>query len=250
MTRSATGLIVSLTVRQLLGQRRTWLLVLLALAPVLIAVIYRFVADETRDPREFVAAGLMRNVVINLVLPLTALVFGTAALGQEFEDGTAPYLFAKPLARWRIALAKVLSAWLGTGAFLGACVMLTGLTVLVGERMDLIVPAFAIAALLGALAYTSLFVCLSVLFERALIIGLIYVFVWEALITNLAPGAAYLSVRSYSLGIARALADTPPSIFSAQLGGAASFAALAAVVVLTTAFAMYRLGSLELARRV
>jgi ABC-2 type transport system permease protein len=245
-----TLLIVSLTLRQLLGQRRTWLLVLLALAPVLLAVTFRLTTDGTRDAREFVADGVMRNVMVNLVLALAALIFGTAALGQEFEDGTAPYLFAKPLARWRIALAKVLAAWLGTAAVVGVSVIATGLIALAGGPMDLIIPAFVVAMALGALAYASLFVCLSVLFDRALIIGLIYVFIWEALITNLAPGAAYLSVRAYTIGIARVLADTPASTFSAQLSGPASFAALALVVVLTSAYATYRLGSLELARRV
>ncbi|MDA1002114.1 MAG: ABC transporter permease [Chloroflexi bacterium] len=244
-----TWLIVSLTLRQLLGQRRTWLLVLLALAPVLIAVIFRLTTDGVRDPREFVADGVMSNVMINLVLPLAALIFGTAALGQEFEDGTAPYLFAKPLARWRIAVAKVLAAWMGTAGVVGASVLATGVIALVGGTMDLIVPAFMVAAVLGALAYAALFVCLSVLFERALVIGLIYVFVWEALITSLAPGAAYLSVRAYTLGVARALADTPATIFSAQLGGAASFGALALVVLLTLGYAIRRLGSLEIARR-
>lgn len=244
-----TWLIVSLTLRQLLGQRRTWLLVLLALAPVLIAVIFRLTTDGVRDPREFVAEGVMRNVMINLVLPLAALIFGTAVLGQEFEDGTAPYLFAKPLARWRIAVAKVLAAWMGTAGVVGASVLATGMIALVGGTMDLIVPAFMVAAVLGALAYAALFVCLSVLFERALVIGLIYVFVWEALITNLAPGAAYLSVRAYTLGVARALADTPATIFSAQLGGAASFGALALVVLVTLGYAVRRLDSLEIARR-
>lgn len=244
-----TWLIISLTLRQLLGQRRTWLLALLAIAPVAIAVIFRVTTDGARDPREFLADGVMRNLVINLVLPLVALIFGTAALGQEFEDGTALYLFAKPLARWRIAVAKVLAAWMGTAGVVGASVLATGVIALAGGNMDRIVPAFIAAAILGALAYAALFVCLSVLFERALVIGLIYVFIWEALITNLAPGAAYLSVRAYTLGIASALADTPPAVFSAQLGGVASFAALAIVVLLALAYAIRRLGSLEIARR-
>jgi ABC-2 type transport system permease protein len=245
------ALIVSLTLRQLLGQRRTWLLVLLALAPVLIAVVFRLTTDGSPDPRRFVTSDVMQNLMVNLVLALAALIFGTAALGQEFDDGTAPFLFAKPVARWRIGVAKVLAAWLGTAAVVGASVLATGMIALVGQpRMDLIVPAFVVATALGALAYAALFVCLSVLFERALIIGLIYVFIWEALITNLAPGAAYLSVRAYTLGIARALADTPSAIFDTELGGVASALGLATVIIVASAFALRRLSLLELARRV
>ena len=40
-------------------------------------------------------------------MPLLALVFGTAALGSELEDGTAVYLMVKPMPRWRILLAKM-----------------------------------------------------------------------------------------------------------------------------------------------
>ena len=43
-------------------------------------------------------------------MPLVALIFGTAALGSEIEDGTAVYLLIKPIPRWQIALAKILVA--------------------------------------------------------------------------------------------------------------------------------------------
>lgn len=243
------ALIMSLTLRQLLGQRRTLLLGLLAGLPVLIAVIFRLVNDGSDEPRTFLVEG-MTSIVVNLVLPLAALIFGTAALGQEFEDGTAPFLFAKPIARWRIGVAKVLAAWVGTAGVVGVSVIATGLIVLVGGQMDLIIPAFVVAMTLGALGYATLFVCLSVLFERALIIGLICVFIWEALITNLAPGTAYVSVRAYTLGIARELADTPASVFSTQLSGVAPFVGLAVVVLVTGAYGLRRLDSLQIARRV
>ncbi len=52
----------------------------------------------------------MDRLVIRTLLPLVALVFGTAALGSELDDGTAVYLLAKPIARWRIVAAKVIVA--------------------------------------------------------------------------------------------------------------------------------------------
>ena len=50
-------------------------------------------ADVERD---------LDGLVVRIVLPLVALVFGTAALGSELEDGTAVHLLTKPIRRWPI----------------------------------------------------------------------------------------------------------------------------------------------------
>ena len=41
---------------------------------------------------------LLDGLVVTTLLPLAALVYGTAALGAEIEDGTAVYLLSKPVA--------------------------------------------------------------------------------------------------------------------------------------------------------
>ena len=51
---------------------------------------------------------LLEGLTVTTVLPLVALVYGTAALGAEIEDGTAVYLLAKPIPRSRIIFAKLL----------------------------------------------------------------------------------------------------------------------------------------------
>ena len=43
---------------------------------------------------------------------------------------------------------------------------------------------------------------LSVVTSRALIAGLIYVFIWEGLVNGLFAGTRLLSVRHYTLGVA------------------------------------------------
>ena len=49
---------------------------------------------------------LYQGLVVAIVLPLTALLVGTSALGDEFEDGTAVYLLTKPIPRWQILLRR------------------------------------------------------------------------------------------------------------------------------------------------
>ena len=82
----------------------------MSLSPVeMSVVIFRFAAEAEDDPLEFYGAGLER-LIVGLTLPLTALVIGTAALGQDLEDGTATYLLSKPIPRWRIVIEKAAAA--------------------------------------------------------------------------------------------------------------------------------------------
>ena len=85
-----TWVLISLTTRQLLGRRRTALIGLVLALPVIIAVIYR-VSDKSDldETSEEFALELVGVLILTLLLPLVALVLGTAALGAEIEDGTA-----------------------------------------------------------------------------------------------------------------------------------------------------------------
>ena len=103
------GIIVALTLRQLLGRGRTLLIGLLALLPILLAVVYRLGSEDT-DQARWVAQVLLDGLIVTTLLPLAALVYGTAALGAEIEDGTAVYLLAKPVPRRQIILGKLLAA--------------------------------------------------------------------------------------------------------------------------------------------
>ena len=236
--------ILTLTLGQIAGQRRTWVMLIFAAVPLLLAVVFRIAAEDDEDPLTFLAEGV-DGIIVALILPLIALVFGTAALGQELEDGTAVYLLGKPIPRWRIVVEKAAAGWIATSLVLIFSVVGTGLILLFDESEYRAIAGFAAAITFGALAYTTLFVCLSVMFNRALIIGLVYVFVWEAIVTNLIDNARYVSVREFTLGIAEGLAGVPTAILDAALSPAASFALLAAVAIITTLYASRRLGSFQ-----
>ena len=244
-----TRLIFGLSLRQLLSQRRTLLLSLLALVPLLVAIIFRITADAADEPREFVADGLFSTVIVGFLLPMIALVFGTTAVGQEFEDGTAVYLLAKPIPRWKIVVAKIAAAWLATSIIVVICLLSSGLVVLFDEPQDQIIPAFTLAAVIGALVYVSFFVCLSIRFGRALIIGAAYVFLGEALLAEFLPGAQYFSVGEFTLGIADALADTAPRFLDARLDVLESVLPLIVVFTATLVYGIRLLNRIELGDR-
>ncbi|MGH3011616.1 MAG: ABC transporter permease [Gaiellaceae bacterium] len=240
-----TRIIFRLTVRQLLGRGRTILIGLLALLPVLVALVYRLGSQDT-EQQEWTASVLLDGLVVTTLLPLAALVYGTAALGVEIEDGTAVYLLSKPISRARIVVAKILASWAVTGATVLASALVAGAIALYDKPKGSILLGFGVAIVLGSLVYSALFVMLSIVTSRALIAGLIYVFIWEGLVNGLFAGTRLLSVRHYTLGVADWLVDLPASAFDAELGPATALVLMAAFGAAAIWYAVVRLRSFEI----
>ena len=116
-------------------------------------------------------------------MPLVALVFGTAALGSELDDGTAIHILTKPIPRWAIVIPKLVVAGGLTAALMVASTLLSGLFLGgTGSREIGITVAFAIAVLIGSFVYGAIFIALSAATSRASIIGLGYSLLWEGLL--------------------------------------------------------------------
>ena len=240
-----TGIIFRLTLRQMLGRGRTILIGLLALLPVLIALVYRLGSQDT-EQQEWAATVLLDGLVVTTLLPLAALVYGTAVLGVEIEDGTAVYLLSKPISRSRIIVAKLMASWAVTTATVLSSGLVAGAIALYDKPKGDILLGFGVGIVLGGLVYSALFVMLSVVTSRALIAGLIYVFIWEGLVNGLFAGTRLLSVRHYTLGVADWFVDLPASAFDAPLGPATALVLMVVFGAATTWYAVRRLQRFEI----
>lgn len=212
------SVIASITARLLLGSRRAVAIGLVMLLPVLIAILFRTSQEDSLTPPSEFAGDLVGTLVLAMLLPLVALVMGTASIGNEIEDGTVVFLLAKPIDRWRVVVVKAVVAGLASAA---VCVPTTVATtwIIVGDNDGGLVAGLGLAALVASVVYSVLFVALSTVTSRALVIGLIYVFVWEGILANVFTGLAWLSVRAYS----EAVADATISVatYRADLGSPA-----------------------------
>lgn len=226
--------IATVSVRSLLSRRRAVLMLLLAAVPVGVGMLARL-RGLPGDPVER-TADTVELLIVRTVLPLVALVFGTAVLGAELEDGTAIHLLTKPVARWRIVAAKILAAAPVTAALTVGATLLTGLAV-GGERGTLgVTLALCAGIAAGSLLYVVVFVALSVVTNRALIVGLIYTVIWEGILAGLFEGTRALSIRQYTMSIA---AGIDPSASVDPLAPLSVMTAVpAAIVVLVLAFAI------------
>ena len=229
--------VVGVTLRALLGRRRTILMLLLAGVPVLLGLLVRANGSGVRD-----VGATLDGLVVRVVLPLVALVFGTAALGSELEDGTAVHLLTKPIRRSTIVLAKIGVAGTLTATLLVPSTVIAGLLLArAGSGPLSITFAMAIGVLVGSYVYVAIFVALSVATSRGLIIGLGYALIWEGVLAGLLPGSQVFSVREYVRGIAAII--SPAATDSIVGAGAVLYAAVA--LVAATAIASVRLAVYE-----
>jgi ABC-2 type transport system permease protein len=237
------GVIAGITLRQLLSRRRTILLLLLGALMLLVALGLRVGAEGANLPRY--TSVLLETFGIATLMPLVALLFGTATIGAELEEGTAIYLLAKPVPRWVTLITKLVVAAACSIALTCIPILLAGL--LAGGGQNGMVLAFTVAAAAGSVIYCAIFVALSLITGRALIFGLGYILIWEGVLAGLFPGTQTFSVRQQTLAFADALTNAPTAIFSAplELGTAAVMALL--VIVVATVIAIRRLTNIEIA---
>jgi ABC-2 type transport system permease protein len=236
-----TGALITITLRALLNRRRTLLLVLLGVLVVAVVGIFRL-SDPTPEQAVEVTRQLLSDLALGVLLPLVAVIVGTAAIGSELDDGTIVYLLARPVPRWRIVLVKLIVAWLVVMILVVPATLVAGL---IGQDDPALAIGFAVATAVGALEYTAIFVALSLLTSRALIVGLAYVVIWEGVVAGLFAGTRPLSVRQHALAIAEALGGADAAGI-AEIALAVAVAAIAIVTVAATIVAVRRLEVVEL----
>ncbi|MER7588432.1 MULTISPECIES: ABC transporter permease subunit [Micromonospora] len=189
-----------ITARGLFGRRRFLLLLPLPLVLLGLAVLCRSLGVDPGQwgPPVLVGLGLA------VVLPVVALIIGTGVLGAEIDDGTVVHILTKPLPRWQIVLPKLAVA-AGVTAVTVAVPLYVAGVLADSVRLGL---ALAVAGALGALAYSALFLALSLVTRRPVLLGLVYVLIWEGLLGNFVSGTKVLSIQQYVIALADRIAPT------------------------------------------
>jgi ABC-2 type transport system permease protein len=247
-----------ITLRATVGRKRALLFALPAVILILLTVALR----ASRPPVRPWPSHVLGTFGFSVLIPLTALIIGTSVLGAEIDDGSIVHLLATPVRRSSVVVTKFVIA--------------TGLTIVFAAVPELIaalisgggsIPApgpasgpasaglvtisagkFAVALFLGALAcsviYNAVFVMISVATTRAIAVGLLYVLVWESLLSNFVSGVKLLSVSHYGLGIANGFLNDPVLeaglgvLTSVVMGAIVTAAALVLAVNLLSSFTL------------
>lgn len=230
--------IARLTMATLFGHRRGLLLFILPGVLLALSVLLALTVDDTND----FSVALLQMFGLAVIVPLVSLLAATGALASEIDDGSIVYLLSKPIKRSTIILTKALVA-IAVIFLLGAVPMfLAGLVLDVHDLQTAV--AFGIGSLVAGIAYTGIFIALSVMSGNAVTIGLIYALLWEGVMGQYVDGAKALSIQQWSLAVIQKLTDSPDVESAVKLPIATIL--LVAVVVVGIGLAIARLRSLIL----
>lgn len=199
---------------------RRWAAAAVGTILVLLAVAIRVGDGGATDAR-----GLATNVGLFLLVPVVAVVFATAVLGDPAEDGSIGYLLTTPRPRWRLALDAYGATMVVVlpATVLPVAIALALNDVPVDELTDVVV-----ATAVGTAAYASLFLALGIQLRRALVVGLVYSALWENVVAGLGTALGRVSIRQYVLSLLAALEGDP--VPEAGVTGPTAVAVLVGVV--------------------
>jgi ABC-2 type transport system permease protein len=239
------GVIAAVTYRGTFAGGRLWISALLAvLPPVLLGAVFAYGTTGSSLLNGF--EDVVVTLVLSVQLPLTTLIIGVGLFRTEIEEDTLPYLTLRTVARPVIVLGKYLGGWAAALTFLLPSFGVA-LAIAAAGAEGAALPSGMVAAgltlvLLGSVAYLAVYLLIGLVTPSAVVVGLVYAFLWE-FVLPLFPGhlpqiTVYYYLRtaaaglttvgplgSYSTSVGLAAATSVP------LGVAAVALVLAGVVV-------------------
>ena len=208
----ALALAYRIVLRQLTSRGRIIGLSLLALIAPLAGWALG-VADATLDD----SVNLVAGIGLGLVLPVVALVFGGAAIGDLRDDKTLVYLWLRPIDRWPVVVGAAAAAATLTAPITIVPIVLAAVLTGAGNG---IVAGTLLATVVGLIAYVAVFTLFGVWLKRFIVWGLAYILIWEGFIAQAGAGVARVALRKYtrSILVDRTGADLDLADFSLATG--------------------------------
>ena len=247
---TTAALLFRLHLANSLRSRRFLVCATLAIIPPgLSALMVRFGPEQDAPETFFTAITLWFS--FQLVVPLIALVAGSAVVTEEVENRTITYLFSRPVHRSAVLLGRWLACALWVAVLVAGSSAAVGLVCAYEDRavegLAFYLPSVQAAAIGGAL-YSLVFTVLGVFLRRPMVVGLGYVFAVEGLVANLPGSSQNLALQFHLRSIAVDPSHSfwtsvgPPGMFSLRppVEAAGTLAILALFVIALGVFGISR----------
>jgi ABC-2 type transport system permease protein len=180
--------------RQELKSKRTRIFFFISLIPVVVLLLAKVVEMGNPDP-EVTAAQIFSRVLlivyIQLLIPVLALVYGGLIVNEEVDQKTLVFLTTSPIPKPSVILGKY-----------AAYATLSAITVNIGlilcffiinfDRLSNMLYvkeflSFMGAGVLALFAYMGLFTLMGAIMKKSMVLGLLFIFLWENIVQYL-PG--------------------------------------------------------------
>jgi ABC-2 type transport system permease protein len=152
------------------------------------------------------AETLFSTLFLPVVLLLVCLVQGVSLFRTELEEDTLLYPLKRTVPRPALVVGKYLGFVASTLlALIPSAVFGTALAAILGDGPTYATPglleAVVLLTILGVLAYGATFLLLGLLTRSALVIGLVYGFLWETFVSLLPGPISQWTVVYYLRGV-------------------------------------------------
>ena len=190
----AMNLTHDVLLKQLISKGRLIGISILGLLPILLGWV---IGRQSEDPLE-AGVGFVSYMGLSILIPVIALIFASASLGDTREDGTLVYLWLRPIPRWSVTGG----AWAASVTItLPLTVIPMVIAAILLDAGNALISATILTSILAVCAYCGIFLLLGLMVKNPVLWGLAYIFVWEATIASFAKPAASLAVSGYSRAI-------------------------------------------------
>lgn len=199
------------TLRDFMRLKRilTWIAVAAGL--VVMGMLIKRVSVDRSETELY---SLLSSSLVFRLLPLVSAIFSTQVLSAEVEQKTIVYLLTRPVPRAQLILMRSLASMSAVAIITFIAAIFVSASVYgAGALGNPYLWRDVKAIVIGAAAYGALFVFISLLVNRAMIVCILIAFVWETAVAQLPGSMYYLSINSYLTAIAER-----PSVTQAGTG--------------------------------
>lgn len=239
--------VFAISIERMLPRPRSFWVFLLLCLPIGLGLLLRIHPPPGLSLTGFELYGMVVALFfVRNLLPLVALLFGSALISDAVDSKTLTYFLSRPVSRASIFLGEFLAYLVTVLTLTVPCVVLTYLVLSLGTPQGAGFGAPDLVQDLGACAltlftYGALFALLGVSLKRPLIPGLLFLFIWEGFVANFPGDAPNYTLTAYARSLIRhrPAEEGLAELFSKFFGVFESVLVLGVVGVVALALALW-----------
>ncbi|UCE92078.1 MAG: ABC transporter permease subunit [Methanobacteriota archaeon] len=243
--KKAVNGIWALTLHSLKGLLLSRKVVITFLVTLFVVAVMGYAGAQDVDAL-YAGTNLMDVLILFFFMPVMAMIFGSSLIRDEIDNKSITHVATSPLDRafayvgyyLPLALAVSVSMILITTAGFLSFFVQQGVT---AAAVEVYLELTALVVI-GAFAYSSLFLAASVWFKKPVFFGLFYAFIWEGFIGSIPGQIQKASIKHYLRSIGSEWIDHGDiSEFDASsAGGSAAVIVVLAVFLLILGACVFR----------
>jgi len=201
--------VFAISIERMLPRPRSFWVFLLMAMPVVFGILLRIYPPRDLPLTGFELYGMVVALFfVRNLLPLVALLFGSALISDAVDSKTLTYFLTRPVSRLSIFIGEFMAYLVTVMTLTVPCVVLTYIVLSVGTPQGAGFGATHLVQDLAACAltlftYGALFALLGVSLKKPLIPGLLFLFVWEGFVANFPGDAPNYTLTAYARSLIR-----------------------------------------------